>query len=41
MKTDPSSDYTAFATEYQRKLQILDTRKNIPTVTLKEPEVDI
>lgn len=41
LKTDPSSDYTAFATEYQRKLQILDTRKNIPTVTLKEPEIDV
>ena len=41
LKTDPSADYTAFATEYQRKLQILDTRKNIPAVTLKEPEVDI
>lgn len=41
LKTDPSSDYTAFATEYQRKLQALDTRKNIPTVILKEPEVDI
>lgn len=41
LKTDPSADYTAFATEYQRKLQILDTRKNIPTVTLKEPEIDI
>ncbi len=41
LKTDPSSDYTAFATEYQRKLQILDTRKNIPTVVLKEPEIDI
>src|SRR5574344_353471 len=37
LKTDPSADYTAFATEYQRKLQILDTRKNIPTVVLKEP----
>ena len=35
LKTDPISDYTAFATEYQRKLQILDTRKNIPTVILK------
>lgn len=41
LKTDPSADYTAFATEYQRKLQILDTRKNIPAVTLKEPEYDI
>lgn len=41
LKTDPSSDYTAFATEYQRKLQALDTRKNIPAVTLKEPDIDI
>lgn len=41
LKTDPSADYTAFATEYQRKLQMLDTRKNIPSVTLKEPEIDI
>ena len=41
LKTDPSADYTAFATEYQRKLQSLDTRKNIPTVILKENEYDI
>ena len=41
LKTDPSADYTAFATEYQRKLQLLDTRKNIPTVVLNEPEYDI
>ena len=41
LKTDPSADYTAFATEYQRKLQLLDTRKNIPTVVLYEPEYDI
>lgn len=41
LKTDPSSDYTAFATEYQRKLQALDTRKNIPSVTLREPDIDI
>lgn len=41
LKTDPSTDYTAFATEYQRKLQLLDTRKNIPTVVLNEPEYDI
>lgn len=38
--TDPSADYTAFATEYQRKLQLLDTRRNIPTVKLKEYEPD-
>ena len=41
LKTDPRADYTAFATEYQRKLQLLDTRKNIPTVVLNEPEYDI
>ena len=41
LKTDPSADYTAFATEYQRKLQTLDTRRNIPSVTLKEPDIDI
>lgn len=41
LKTDPSSDYTAFATEYQRKLQALDTRKNIPSVTLREPDIDV
>ena len=41
LKTDPSADYTAFATEYQRKLQALDTRRNIPSVTLKEPDIDI
>lgn len=38
--TDPSADYTAFATEYQRKLQLLDTRRSIPTVKLKEYEPD-
>ncbi len=41
LKTDPSADYTAFATEYQRKLQALDTRRNIPAVTLNEPDIDI
>lgn len=41
LKTDPSADYTSFATEYQRKLQALDTRRNIPSVILKEPECDI
>lgn len=40
LKTDPSSDYTAFATEYQRVLQMLDNRKNIPSVTLKEYETE-
>lgn len=41
LKVDPSADYTAFATEYQRKLQLLDTRRIIPSVTLKEPDIDI
>lgn len=36
LKTDPSADYTAFATEYQRVLQLLDNRKNVPSVVLKE-----
>lgn len=40
LKTDPSAEYTAFATEYQRVLQMLDNRKNIPSVTLKEYEPD-
>lgn len=36
LKTDPSADYSAFATEYQRVLQMLDNRRNVPSVTLKE-----
>ncbi len=40
LKTDPSSDYTSFATEYQRKLQLLDNRRNVPSVNLKEYEPD-
>lgn len=40
LKTDPSADYTAFATEYQRKLQLLDNRRNVPSVTLKEYGAD-
>jgi len=38
LKTDPSADYMAFATEYQRVLQLLDNRKNVPSVSLKEYE---
>lgn len=38
LKTDPSADYTAFATEYQRVLQLLDNRRNVPSVSLKEYE---
>lgn len=40
LKTDPSADYSAFATEYQRVLQMLDNRRNVPSVTLKEYEPD-
>ncbi len=40
LKTDPSADYTAFATEYQRKLQLLDSRRNVPSVNLREYEPD-
>lgn len=36
LKVDPSSDYTAFYQEYQRKLQSLDTRTSTPTVILQE-----
>lgn len=36
LKVDPSADYTAFLSEYQRKLQALDTRKDIPTITVEE-----
>lgn len=36
LKVDPSSDYTAFLQEYQRKLQSLDTRRNTPTITIEE-----
>lgn len=40
LKTDPSADYTAFAAEFQRKLQLLDGRKNVPSVSLKEYKSD-
>ena len=40
LKTDPSADYTSFATEYQRKLQLLDNRRNVPSVYLREYEPD-
>lgn len=36
LKTDPSSDYTAFYAEYKRKLETLDTRTTVPTVTIEE-----
>ena len=40
LKSDPSADYTAFATEFQRKLQLLDNRRNVPSVNLREYEPD-
>ena len=36
LKVDPSSDYTAFKLEYQRKLDSLDTRREIPTCIVEE-----
>lgn len=36
--TDPSANYQAFLNEYQRQLQLLDTRRSIPTVNLREYE---
>lgn len=36
LKTDPSTDYTAFLAEYKRKLESLDTRIKNVTVRFKE-----
>ena len=36
LKADPSSDYTAFLSEYRRKLELLDPRKILPSVTIEE-----
>lgn len=36
LKVDPSSDYTAFLAEYKRKLDGLDTRREIPSMTVEE-----
>ena len=36
LKVDPSSDYTAFLAEYKRKLETLDTRRNMPSVVIEE-----
>lgn len=36
LKVDPSSDYTAFYKEYQRKMEALDTRRTQPTVNITE-----
>ena len=36
LKTDPSSDYSAFYAEYKRKLEALDSRTRNATVKFKE-----
>lgn len=36
LKVDPSSDYTAFLSEYRRKLEELDTTTILPTVIVEE-----
>ncbi|MCI8587617.1 MAG: hypothetical protein HFJ49_03270 [Clostridia bacterium] len=36
LKVDPSADYTAFLNEYRRKKEELDTRKEIPSITVVE-----
>lgn len=36
LKVDPSSDYTAFLAEYKRKLESLDKRRDIPSITVEE-----
>lgn len=36
LKSDPSSDYKSFQSEYRQKLQELDTRREIPSVVIEE-----
>ena len=36
LKVDPSSDYTAFLDAYNRRLQSLDAKKEIPSITVEE-----
>ena len=36
LKVDPSADYQAFAVEFQRKLQALDSRREIATISVEE-----
>jgi hypothetical protein len=36
LKSDPSSDYTAFLAEYKRKLDSLDTRREIASIVVDE-----
>lgn len=39
LKVDPSSDYTAFYNEYQRKLNSLDTRREIASAVVEEGDI--
>lgn len=36
LKVDPSADYTAFLSEYQRRKENLDTRREIPSIIVEE-----
>lgn len=36
LKVDPSSDYTAFLAEYKRRLEALDTRREISSIIAEE-----
>ena len=36
LKVDPSSDYTAFLSEYKRKTESLDTRREIASIVVEE-----
>ena len=36
LKVDPSADYSAFLSEYQRKKQNLDTRRELPSMVVVE-----
>ncbi len=36
LKVDPSADYSAFLGEYQRKLQALDSRREIASISVEE-----
>lgn len=39
LKVDPSSDYTAFYNEYQRKLNSLDARREIASAVVEEGDI--
>ncbi len=39
LKVDPSSDYTAFQTEYRRKSDLLNPRKTLASAVVEEGEI--